>query len=176
MRHTIKWYKPGKKITVNDKMQTNYEYILSKPYGQMTDYPDFNPYFTPQEMLSMGIFEGKYINDGINEFPKEWYSLASLSLNDKADVKYNYFKVKSRQSLQEWKKKGWIMGPDVRGWFQWYCRFYIGRRIPLIDEKQISRWKAFRRHRGAIEKHCDNNIKCRPKQRQALLQWSHYPF
>lgn len=182
MRHRINWYKPGKTIHVHDKMQPDYTYTLSKPYGNMDDHPEFKPFFTPQEMLSLGIFEGKYINDAIHEFPKEWYDSAisngSLSLNGEPNINCNYFKIKSRQSLAEWRKKQWIIDPDVRGWFQWYCRFFLGRRIPIVDEKQIARWKAFNRHRGSLQKHCQphNNLSCRPKQRQALLQWSHNPF
>jgi hypothetical protein len=147
----------------------------------MDDHPEFQPYFTPQEMLSMGIFEGKYLNDGIHEFPREWYESAhshhSLSVDGKPHIECNYFKIKSRQSLQEWQRKKWILDPDVRGWFQWYCRFFLGRRIPIVDKKQIARWKAFCRHRKSLEKHCNSNdLKCRPKQRQALLQWAHNPF
>jgi hypothetical protein len=173
------WYSVGKIITVNDKMQRGYKYALEKPYGNLSDLPEFQPFFTPQEMLKKGIFEGKYLNDCIYEFPSNWYkdAISSLAIDGIASAKYNFFKIKSRQSLTEWKRKNWIYGPDVRGWFQWYCRLYIGRRIPEIDKIQINRWKAFRRHRGAIQSNCPSkDLDCRPKQRQALLQWSYDPF
>ena len=74
-------------------------------------------------------------------------------------------------------QKGWIFKEDPLGWFQWYCRFSIGRRIPHIDKTQIKRWKNFRRHLIAIKKNCEpNDLFCRRKQRQAVLQWAYNPF
>lgn len=173
------WYKIGKTIHVHDKMQKNYQYTLSKPYGDLSDLPDFRPFYTPSEMLQKGIFEGKYLNDCIYEFPDSWYqrAISKLAVDGNPSEQYNCFHIKSRQPLSEWKKKNWIYGPDVRGWFQWYCRLYLGRRIPEIDTIQIKRWKSFKRHQGAILKNCTpKDLSCRPKQRQALLQWSYDPF
>ena len=162
-------------IIVNDKMQQNYEYKLSKDMGDVF-HNGFNPELNPKEMLELGVFEGHYLNDCQNEFPKDWFDNAKISL-DKPDIGCNYFKVKSRQSLKEWQNKGWIIMPDVRGWFQWYCRYYMGRRIKNIDEIQIKRWMAFKRHKAQIEKNCIMyDIECRKKQRQALLQWAYNPF
>ncbi len=166
------WYM---KIIVNDLMQQNYTYFLTEPMGENFN-PLFTPELTPPEMLSFGVFEGKYLNDCKNEFPLSWFIKEKLS-PQKANPNCNYFKVKSRQSLQIWRQKGWIIGPDVRGWFQWYCRYYMGRRIPLIDEIQINRWRQFKRHKSQIEKNCiPYDINCRKKQRQALLQWAYNPF
>ena len=172
----ISEYTIGKKIK---NYRTGYEYKLTAQYGEV--YTDrFNPYFTPSEMLELGVFEGKYINDCFDEFPEEWYTKAKISklgAGGIANPKYNYFGIKSRQSLQVWEENGWIYGPDERGWFQWYCRYYIGRRIPDIDEIQIKRWRAFKRHFGQVSKNCDKgDLSCRPKQRQALLQWSYDCF
>lgn len=162
-------------VNINDKMQSGYNYILSAPVGQAFA-KDFTPELTPKQMLEMGVFEGKYLNDCQNEFPKEWFINAKLSL-EKPNYLINCFKIKSRQPLSVWKENGWIYGPDPRGWFQWYCRYYIGRRLPEIDEIQIKRWKAFRRHKAQIEKNCNKgDTLCRPKQRQALLQWAYNPF
>ncbi len=162
-------------INVNDKMQKNYSYELSAKMGG--DFAvDFKPELTPKEMLEMGVFEGKYINDCQDEFPQDWFTKAKLS-KDKPNPELNYFKVKSRQSLQEWQNKDWIIEPDVRGWFQWYCRYYMGRRIKEVDDKQIKRWKSFKRHKAQVENNCTKNeVTCRPKQRQALLQWAYNPF
>ncbi len=161
-------------IEVNDKMQTRYRYILSAPMGK--NFPiDFKPFYTPSKMLEMGIFEGKYCNDCTNEFPKSWFKNAKIS--DTPEININYFKIKSRQSLRFWKDKGWIYGPDPRGWFQWYCRYYFGRRLPDIDLLQIKRWRSFTRHAGQIKANCKSgDITCRPRQRQALLQWSYNPL
>lgn len=162
-------------VKVNDKMQKGYIYELVAPVGENFDV-DFHPELTPIQMLEMGVFEGHYLNDCQNEFPSFWFEKAKISLN-KADEKFNYFKVKSRQSLIEWQSKGWILEPDVRGWFQWYCRYYMGRRLEVIDKIQIKRWKAFKRHKAQIEKNCwIGDLNCRVKQRQALLQWAYNPF
>ena len=164
----------GQNIVVNDKFQTNYSYELSCPIGK-NFYPQFLPYFTPIEMLELGVFEGKYCNDSQKEFPSSWFSGAKIG--EVSDPQLNYFRVKSRQPLSFWRKKGWIYGPDPRGWFQWYCRYYFGRRIPSIDQIQIKRWKAFNRHVGQVRANCfAGDVSCRPRQRQALLQWSYDPF
>ena len=155
--------KSNQTITVNDKMQTGYKYVLSAGVGE--DFSkDFNPYYSPSEMLSMGIFEGKYCNDCKSEFPISWFENAKLS--DLPNININYFNIKSRQPLGVWKDKGWI-----------YCRYYLGRRLSEIDAIQIKRWRAFTRHAGQIKANCDpGDVFCRPRQRQALLQWSHNPL
>lgn len=167
-------YKVGDVVKVNDCMQEGYHYEIVSPAG--ADFaPGFAPHYSPQEMLEMGVFEGKYCTDCTGEFPDEWFLKAKISGQPSEDL--NYFGVKSRKPLSYWQQKGWIYGPDPRGWFQWYCRYYLGRRMPGVDEKQIKRWRSFSRHAGQIRANCDpGDIFCRPRQRQALLQWSHDPF
>lgn len=131
-----------KKIIVNDKMQTNYQYLLSEPIGKNFD-PEFKPELTPKEMLELGVFGGKYMTDCQAEFPKSWFIKAKLS-PAKKDIKLNFFGVEASQKLSEWQKKGWIHPNDPRGWFQWYCRYYLGRRS-IDDERQIKRWQAMTR-------------------------------
>lgn len=155
-------------------MQKGYSYKIVALAGDGFDL-GFRPHFTPKEMLELGVFEGKYCNDCQDEFPSDWFKNAKIS--NIPDPSINYFKVKSRQSLQVWRRKDWIIGPDPRGWFQWYCRYYMGRRIPAVDEIQIKRWKAFSRHAGQIKANCmPMDLDCRPRQRQALLQWAYDPF
>jgi hypothetical protein len=167
-------YKVGRIIVVNDRMQRDYEYTLAVPMGKRFA-ADFKPYFTPQEMLEHGVFEGKYCNDCRGELPNSWFEKARIS--EVANISLNCFGVKSRQPLSVWQENGWIIGPDPRGWFQWYCRYYLGRRLPKVDEKQIKRWRAFTRHAAQIRTHCaPMDLSCRPRQRQALLQWSYNPF
>ena len=139
-------------------------------------YKIFKPELTPKEMLELGVFGGAYFGDKIKEFPKSWFKKAKLS--EKFDVKINRFRVKAGLSRKEWQDKGWIFKEDPLGWFQWYCRFKVGRRIPHIDKIQIKRWKAFgSRHIPAIKKNCDEgDIQCRRRQRQAVLQWAYDPF
>lgn len=162
-------------MLVNDKMQQGYEYdYVSAPGADFA--AAFTPELTPQQMLNLGVFEGHYLNDCQQEFPADWFAEAKLS-PDKPDIDANYFKIKSRMSLQEWQKRGWIVGPDPRGWFQWYCRYYMGRRLPEIDAWQIKRWQAFKRHVAQIRHHClPLDLDCRRRQRQALLQWAYNPF
>ncbi len=164
----------GGTIEVNDTMQSGYRYRLEAPEGEDFD-AKFEPHFTPPQMLEMGVFEGKYCNDCRSELPECWFKNAKISKT--ADVSLNHFGIKSRQPLSVWRQKGWIIGPDPRGWFQWYCRYYLGRRLAEIDQWQIKRWRAFSRHAGQIRANCDpGDIFCRPRQRQGLLQWSHDPF
>ena len=162
-------------MIVNDKMQSGYEYDYTEPTGENFS-KDFSPQLTPAEMLEFGIFEGHYLSDCRKEFPSEWFKNAKIS-PDFSDISLNYFQVKSRMSLQQWQQKGWIIGPDPRGWFQWYCRYYMGRRIPEIDILQINRWKSFKRHYSQVKKNCFAfDLDCRKRQRQALLQWAYNPF
>jgi len=190
--NSIKDYHKGTRVSVYDKMQQGYFYILSENPGKNLG---FEPELTPAKMLEMGVFEGKYLNDCLLEFPKEWF-LKGLQKNklspERANPEINYFKIKSRLNLEKWEDYGWIpnpdghvakqypilsdinTNPDIRGWFQWYCRYWMGRRIPELDEVQIKRWYAFRRHVGQIRANCrPHNLSCRPKQRQALVQWAY---
>ncbi len=162
------------RIIVNDKMQSGYCYTLSEPEGE-NFAADFKPAKTPRQMLEMGVFEGCYLNDCTSELPVDWFQNAKTSLRPDPDL--NYFGVKSRQSLGVWQRKGWIYGPDPRGWFQWYCRYFLGRRLDDIDQIQIKRWKSFARHAGQVRANCyPGDVFCRARQRQALLQWAHDPL
>ena len=159
-------------ITVHDKMQQGYSYECVAPMGKSFD-PEFRPELTPKQMLALGVFNGRYMRDCTEEFPKDWFKGAKLAANQ-ADSKLNYFGVGASQSLKEWQRKGWIYPEDPRGWFQWYCRYYMGRRITDEDARQIKRWKAMRRHIAQIKKNCSpGDQNCRQRQRQALLHWAY---
>ncbi len=158
-------------ININDTMQKG-SYYLNDPIGENFD-PNFKPELTPKEMLSLGIFGGKYMNDCRFEFPSDWFTNAKLSPSKK-NIELNFFQVDASLPLSEWQRKGWIHPADPRGWFQWYCRYYYGRRMSEEDQRQIKRWKAMRRHIGAIQKNCyPHDLDCRKKQRQALLHWAY---
>jgi hypothetical protein len=159
-------------ITVNDRMQKNFKYILTCQPGKNFD-PEFEPELTPAQMLSLGIFGGKYMTDCQKEFPASWFKRAKLS-PEKKDSQINFFGVNASQSLAEWRRKDWIHPVDPRGWFQWYCRYYMGRRMPEEDKRQIRRWKAIRRHLAQIQKNCNpGDFNCHRKQRQAVLHWAY---
>lgn len=193
----FKTFKKGDQIHVWNKMEKEYSYKLQESPGT-NFHPDFQPYLTPAEMLRLGVFEGKYLNDCLLEFPAEWF-LDAIALEKLSpavpNTLANLFQEKSRQPLSVWKENGWapslsgghpkqyaalskkLINPDERGWFQWYCRYWMGRRITEIDSIQIERWKAFARHAGQIRANCKRgDLTCRPRQRQALLQWAYNPF
>lgn len=162
----------GKLIIVNDLMQTNYQYECVAPMGEDFD-PDFTPDLTPKEMLSLGVFGGKYMTDCRDEFPQEWYKEAKLC-HELHDPKLNYFGVNASQPLSVWRKKGWISWHDPREWFQWYCRYYLGRRVKDEDKRQIRRWEMIKRHVVQLQKNCKpGDLTCRRVQRQALLHWAY---
>jgi hypothetical protein len=160
-----------RRIKVNDRMQRGYEYLLTKPIGK--DFaPGFKPELTPKQMLRLGVFGGKYMTDCKAEFPNDWFANARLCPERHAP-ELNFFRVNASQPLSVWRQKGWIYPEDPRGWFQWYCRYYLGRRCP-DDQRQIKRWRAVRRHLAQLKKHCRRgDFECRPKQRQALLHWAY---
>jgi hypothetical protein len=160
-----------RKLIVNDLMQKDYVYYLTEPVGRNFDRA-FKPELTPKQMLAMGVFGGKYMTDCRDEFPEDWFTHARLC-HERHDPALNYFGVNASQSLSIWRQKGWIHPEDPRGWFQWYCRYYMGRRCP-DDECQIKRWRAMRRHTAQIKWHCKpGDLTCRPRQRQALLNWAY---
>ncbi len=161
-----------RRVTVRDKMQQGYSYVLVAPMGKNFD-PEFKPELTPKQMLALGVFGGKYMTDTRKEFPKDWFARAKLSPGGR-DKTLNHFGVDASQPLSIWNANGWIHHEDPRGWFQWYCRYYMGRRIPDEDRRQIKRWKAMRRHVRQIQGHCTpGDLHCRPRQRQALLHWAY---
>jgi hypothetical protein len=159
-------------VSVSDKMQRRYRYSLTAPMGRNFD-PEFRPELTPKEMLALGVFSGKYMTDCRKEFPASWFAHARLSPSGR-NCSLNYFHVDASEPLSAWRDKGWIHSDDPRGWFQWYCRYYMGRRLPEEDARQIKRWKAVRRHIAQVKQHCEpDDPMCRPRQRQALLHWAY---
>jgi len=184
----LAWFQPGQRVRAADSA---YTYTLTAPTGREFA-AGFQPALSPAQMLHAGVFEGKYLNDSWSEFPREWFEggLQAGRLRAAADPSVNAFGVKSRLSLGEWRRRGWLVAPDARGWFQWYCRYWIGRRHPEVDAVQIARWRAFTRHRGQIiasyqrlreERRPvpatrDEKRRHRARQRQALLQWAYDPW
>lgn len=190
--YLLKHGRPLHSFKKGDRVKSlRYSYTLAEEPGALS--ADFKPELSPAEMLMLGVFEGAYLNDCYREFPAEWFlgglMMGSLSPG-KPDITVNLFGIKSRLPLSVWKENGWApsprgqgflgdpkTNPDERGWFQWYCRYWMGRRIPELDRIQIGRWKSFTRHAGAIRANCRaGDLECRPRERQALLQWAWSPF
>jgi len=160
-----------RRIVVHDLMQQGYAYVLTEPEGRHFQR-DFTPELTPKQMLALGVFGGKYMTDCVNEFPVDWFKNAKLC-PERHDPDLNFFGVNASQPLSVWRAKGWIHEDDPRGWFQWYCRYYLGRR-GLDDARQIKRWRAIRRHVAQVTQHCRRgDWDCRGRQRQALLHWAY---
>lgn len=160
-----------KRVAVNDLMQRDYVYFLVQPAGRNFAH-HFKPQLTPSEMLKLGVFGGKYLTDCRAEFPASWFKNAKLC-HERHDPTLNYFGVNASQPLSVWRKNGWLYEEDPRGWFQWYCRYYLGRRS-VDDERQIKRWRAVARHIAQLKKNCPRRaLDCRPRQRQALLHWAY---
>lgn len=161
-----------REVLVNDLMQRGFRYVCIEPAGK-NFAAGFSPDLSPKEMLALGVFGGKYMTDCRDEFPADWFTHAKLC-HEKHDAKLNYFGVNASQPLSVWRAKGWIYKDDPRGWFQWYCRYYMGRRLPEEDARQIKRWKAIGRHIVQLKKHCRaGDETCRPRQRQAILHWAY---
>jgi hypothetical protein len=160
-----------KRVAVNDLMQQGYVYFLTQPAGK-NFHPGFRPQLTPKEMLRLGVFGGKYMTDCRAEFPEDWFTNAKLC-HERHDRSLNFFGVNASQPLSVWRKNGWLYEEDPRGWFQWYCRYYLGRRC-VDDERQIKRWRAAQRHVVQLQQNCPKGeLDCRPRQRQALLHWAY---
>lgn len=181
-------------------LRRGYSYVLEAEPGVLDAGTGFEPELTPGEMLMLGVFEGKYLNDCVGEFPAEWFvgglATGRLSPEGPDAERCNLFGVRSRQPLSVWRENGWgpsrrppardnfggvlkdpAVNPDERGWFQWYCRYWMGRRLPAVDAIQIRRWRAFRRHAGSVRAGCRRGaVDCYPRERQALLQWAYNPF
>jgi hypothetical protein len=158
-------------VTVDDLMQQGYEYFLIEPPGR-NFHPSFQPDLTPKKMLALGVFGGKYMTDCVGEFPEDWFDNARLC-HERHDPALNFFGVNASLPLSAWQRKGWIYREDPRGWFQWYCRYFMGRTC-ADDERQIRRWRAVQRHVSQILKNCrKGDLECRKKQRQAVMHWAY---
>ena len=163
------------------------------------DYPEFKPNLTPQQVLKMGSFGGTYFRpiyssvtkkhykseDVINEYPKSWFkgiNIEKFVTSSDYDKNVNKYKVKCGSELEDWEKSGWMRKQDPYGWFQWYCRFYMGRRSD-DDERQVKRWLAFAGPKGRFKKNLINKIKdnnadiddesISPVIRQGLQHWGY---
>ena len=159
------------RVTVSDRMQQGYTYLLIEPAGRNFE-KGFAPELTPAELLALGVFGGKYMTDCGAEFPASWFRRAKLSPEGR-DPKLNCFGVNASQPLSVWRRNGWMHRDDPRGWFQWYCRYYMGRRSE-DDDRQIRRWRQMARHVAQLRKGCmPRDLDCRRRQRQALLHWAY---
>lgn len=125
----------------------------------------FKPLLTPYEMLELGVFDGSYYSEY-----SDFKALPTVS-------RKNLFAPRVSSSKDEWISKGWITPEDPLGWFQWYVRFWHGRRIESVDTFQIKRWSSFvARHGAQVKKNGAGNISTRVRQRQCLMHWAADPI
>ena len=146
---------------------------------------------SPVEVISEGAFGGTYFRDIYSGVNGKWYrnsrkEFKFLSDMDKKlyassyyDVKVNKYGVKVGTSLRFWESKGWINSIDPYGWFQWYCRYWLGRRSS-DDKWQIKRWRAIvNRFKSVLVRMIKdksakfNDYSVSPKIRQILLHWGY---
>ena len=163
----------NRKVVATDPLQKKYSYSVSQLAGKNFD-PTFKPELTPTEMLELGVFGGDYFEGHIDEYPASWFTHAKKSSSGTYTASLNYFGVRASQSREVWIAGGWMHPDDPRGWFQWYCRYYLGRRKPLEDRRQIERWQKMVRHLAQIKYACRiGDTTCRPRQKQAVLHWTY---
>ena len=164
------------------------------------DHPEFKPNLSPHQILKMGAFGGTYFRpiyssvtkkhykseDVIKEYPKSWFKgidIEKMVTSSKYDKKVNKYGVKCGSELEDWEKSGWMHEQDPYGWFQWYCRFYQGRRDQKEDRRQIARWKKLASDNGRFRKWLItliikkdgswNDESISPKIRQTLQHWAY---
>lgn len=146
----------------------------------------FKPNVTPREMLKQGIFGHSYFGVEILQGDMYYDELfqsfgdidTSLYLSSKYHAKGNKFKIKSGKDYQFWKDNNWMHEDDPYGWFEWYCKYYIGRRHS-DDQRQIQRWLDFcgpngrwrQRIYGMID--ATGNWDVSPRIQQSLLHWGY---
>lgn len=161
------------RFLANNSMQSGYSYnvpVIPTPFPH-----NFKPDFTPNEMLRLGVFGGAYLGDSIGEYP--WDMVLGAKVAKEYDAQINAFKVRSGESLEFWQEKGWIHPDDPRGWFEWYCRYWTGRRTEAEDFRQISRWKNFGpRFQTLLKKTGQGRPDVQRKTRQSLLHWGYDPL
>jgi hypothetical protein len=166
----LRRFTPGTQIIKIDGTTWNIE----GKFGSVEGFSS-RPKLTPDMMLRLGVFGGTFIYDMIDEIPLEWILMAlvegKISLTGRPDPECNFYRVLSVQDIKEWQRHGWINEQDPKGWFQWYIRYFLGRRT-ADDKRQCDRWHSFRRHLGQliVNKHQE-----RLKQRQACIQWGYNP-
>lgn len=126
---------------------------------------EFNPLLSPYEMMELGVFDGSYYSE-FSDFKTQ------PLVNTK-----NLFAPNVSSSKADWIKNGWITPEDPLGWFQWYVRYWHGRRIETVDMYQIKRWRSFvARHSAQVKKNGNGDLTKRRRQRQCLMHWAADPI
>ena len=190
-------------VDVGKQTKSKVKPIKKSTHIHFSDHIDFKPNLSPHDVLRKGSFGGTYFRNIYSqvvgkklenqhlEYPKAWFKdldITNMITSIKYEPKINTYKVKCGQSLTDWEDSGWISNLDPFGWFQWYCRFYLGRRHSIEDERQIKRWRNITgekgRHRNTLitliyrerQKNKDisiHDITISPARRQTLQHWGY---
>jgi len=159
----------------------------------------FKPNKSPKQVFKEGAFGGTYFrpiyssvtgknytaNNATKEYPSSWFTgidKDKMVTSSTYSKKINKYGVKCGSSLEAWEESNWIVKQDPYGWFQWYCRYYMGRRSE-DDERQIKRWLALTGPNGRFKRRLMNEIIKKKKRyndvsvspviRQVLLHWGY---
>ena len=142
----------------------------------------FRPNISPLDVIKKGAFGGTYFRDifsGVNNkwYQNSWKEFRELEgigkkyyCSDFYDVSLNCYGVEIGTSLRFWERKGWINELDPYGWFQWYFRYWKGRRSE-DDQRQIGRWKRIASRFVDILNEMVSEGRVSLKIRQILLHW-----
>lgn len=148
---------------------------------------EFDPNLTPNQILLSGAFGGSYfgIEDlkGDYDYQSLFQNLLSdvpphLYLGEKYKPRLNKFRIRSGMDYKYWTDMGWIHQDDPYGWFEWYLKYYNGRRH-TDDERQISRWQQFCGVNGRWRNRIYSRINetgdwnASPRIQQSLLHWGY---
>lgn len=156
------------------------------------DWPDkFHPNLAPRDCIRAGMLSGTYFSRtdliSVGEFPVDWFEGLDPDTysGDRERNEVNMYGVHAGTSQADWERAGWMHSDDPRGWFQWYCRYWRGRRHE-DDERQIDRWARFASvERGRWTRTLYGKIRSAgvpvddgsisPVIRQSLLHWAYLP-
>jgi hypothetical protein len=149
----------------------------------------FYPNLTPRQVIEAGAFGGCYFGYPIDErvdydydtlFKYHFEGLdEELYLGRDYKPKSNKWKIRSGKDYRFWKDMGWMHKDDPYGWFEWWCKYDMGRRHE-DDKRQISRWQAFCGNEGRWRNNIYRQVQksgedwtVSPRIQQSLLHWGY---
>lgn len=150
---------------------------IGSDHPRFEDYPLFQPDLSPMRMLQIGVFDGCYFRGEeslMSEYPAEWWEKARIA--SVPTLSMNFFGVSSATSYDRWTAENRMEDTDPLGWFQWYCRMSLGRRVPSVDEIQIRRWASAKRRLEDAVIAENSGPRSQSLRRQELIHWACDPY
>ena len=148
---------------------------VSYPPAGSSERVDFAPDYTPQEMIRAGVFGDAYFGDELGQarlklLPSDWTFTKSgrfyTNIRGSQCRLINQYGRPASEPREFWLEKRLIAHFDPLGWFEWYCHYWLGRRVDLYDDWQIGRWRRFKERHLALFYQTGY-----PGSAQALLHW-----